>query len=93
MNLVYSCGTEMYDDSAAGAARMCCLSGCSLVSVVVGLEGSRLGESHVLGLLVSQLCQVRIECSQVEAGDELVHQLGHQVNVRLVTAGRGVEQL
>ena len=64
-----------------------------LVSVVVGFEGSGLCEPHVFGLFISQLCQVRIECSQMEAGNKLVHQLGHQINVRLVTASRSVEQL
>lgn len=64
-----------------------------LVSVVVGLEGPRLAEPHVLGLVVGQLGEVRVEGGEVERGHELVHQLGHQVHVRLVPARRGVEQL
>lgn len=65
---------------------------CFLVSVVVGFEGAGLGESHVLGLIVSQLGEVGVEGREVEAGHELVHQLRHQVDVSLVAAGRGVEQ-
>ena len=64
-----------------------------LVPVVVGLEGARLVEAHVLGLLVGELGEVRLEGGEVERGDELVHQLGHQVDVRLVPPGGRVEQL
>lgn len=33
----------------------------ALVAVVVGLEGTGLGETHVLGLIVAQLGQMRIK--------------------------------
>lgn len=63
------------------------------VAIVIGLEGAGLGEAHILGLLVAQLGQVRLEGGEVERGHELVHQLGHQIDVRLVATHRGVEQL
>lgn len=64
-----------------------------LVSVVVGLERSCLVEAHVLGLVIAELRQMGVERGQVEAGHELVHQLGHQVDVSLVATGRSVVQL
>ena len=64
-----------------------------LVSVVVGLERSSLGEAHVLGLVIAELGQVGVEGRQVEGGHELVHQLGHQVDVGLVAASGRVEKL
>ena len=63
------------------------------VPVVVGFEGARLVEAHVLGLVVGELGEVRLEGGEVQGGDELVHQLGHQVDVGLVPAGGRVEQL
>ena len=65
----------------------------NLVAVVIGLEGTSFGETHVLGLIVTQLRQVRVKSRQMEAGHELVHQLGHQVHVGFVATGRSVEQL
>ena len=64
-----------------------------LVSVVVWLERSGFSEPHVLGLIVRKLRQVRVEGGQMETGHEFVHQLRHQVDVRLVAAGRGIVQL
>ena len=64
----------------------------SSVPVVVGLEGARLVEPHVLGLLVGELGEVRLEGREVQRGHELVHQLGHQIDVGLVPARGRVEQ-
>ena len=63
------------------------------VPVVVGFEGPRLVQAHVLGLVVGELGEVGLEGGEVERGDELVHQLGHQVDVRLVPTRGRVEQL
>ena len=49
----------------------------NLVAVIIGLEGTSFGETHVLGLIVTQLRQVRIKSRQMEAGHKLVHQFGH----------------
>jgi hypothetical protein len=65
----------------------------SSVSVVVGFERSRLVEPHVLGLVVAELREVRVEGREVERRHKLVHELGHQVDVGLVAAGGSVEQL
>ena len=67
-------------------------SSSSSVPVVVGLEGARLVEPHVLGLLVGELGEVRLEGREVQRGHELVHQLGHQIDVGLVPARGRVEQ-
>ena len=82
--------------AAGGASSFCsmCRYGLALlVSVVVGLEGAGLVQAHVLCLLVRELGEPRVEGGEVEGGHELVHQLGHQVDVCLVATGGGVEQL
>ncbi len=63
-----------------------------LVSVVVGLKGTCLAQSHVLGLVVGELREMAVKSREVQGGHELVHQLGHQVYVCLVPARRCVEQ-
>jgi hypothetical protein len=63
-----------------------------LVAIVIGFERTSLGQSHVLGLVVGQLGQVGIKGRQVEAGHKLVHQLGHQVNIGLISSRRSVKQ-
>ena len=65
----------------------------NLVAVIIGLEGTSFGETHVLSLIVTQLGQVRVKSRQMEAGNKLVHQFGHQVNVSFVPPLRRVEQL
>lgn len=40
--------------------------------VIVGFEGAVLVEAHVLGLLVSQLCQVGVKDGQVQTGHVLI---------------------
>mgnify|MGYP001211696904 FL=1 len=49
----------------------------NLVAVIIGLEGTSFGETHVLSLIVTQLGQVRVKSRQMEAGNKLVHQFGH----------------
>lgn len=40
--------------------------------VIVGFERAVLVEAHVLGLLVSQLCQVGVKDGQVQTGHVLI---------------------
>lgn len=54
-----------------------------LVPVVVGLEGPHLVEAEVLGLVVRELRQVRVERGQVQARHVLVHLLREKVHVGL----------
>ena len=59
-----------------------------LVSVVVGLVGTLLGQTQVIGLVVRQLCELDVESGQVRGGNFLVELLGEHVHAEGV--GRGV---
>ena len=52
-----------------------------------------IANNNVLCLLVGELGEMGLEGGEVERGDELVHQLGHQIDVGLVPARGRVEQL
>ena len=64
-----------------------------LVSVVVGLKGPGLVEAHILGLIVAKFGEVRVESRKMETRHKFVHELGHEIDVGLIAAGRGVVQL
>lgn len=57
--------TQPFHDSAV-------LSPTGAIPVVVGFEGPVLVQPQVLGLFVRELCQVRVECREVEARHILI---------------------
>ena len=59
----------------------------SLVSVVVGLVRTVLGETEVVGLLCGQLGQLDVQSSQVRPGHLLVQLLGEHVHAQGVVLG------
>ena len=59
----------------------------SLVSVVVGLVRTVLGETEVIGLLCGQLGQLDVQSSQVRPGHLLVQLLGQHEHSNLVLGG------
>merc|ERR1719507_248738 len=59
-----------------------------LVSVVVGLVGTLLGQTQVISLVVRQLCELDVESGQMRGGNFLVELLREHVHAEGV--GRGV---
>lgn len=58
-----------------------------LVSVVVILEGTSLGQTHVLGLSIAHGAEVGVDVLQVEKSDLLVEDLGQSVDANVKLAG------
>ena len=59
-------------------------SGQFLVAVVFGLEGTLLGQTEVVALLLGELGEVDVEGAQVGEGHFLVELLGEHVNAQRV---------
>jgi len=59
----------------------------TLVSVVLALEGSLLGETHVIGLHIAHLAQVSVDVLQVKKSDLLVQDLRESVDANVELAG------
>ena len=59
----------------------------NLVSVVVVLKGTFLGETHVLGLSIAHGAEMSIDVLQVEERDLLVENLGKSVDANVKLAG------
>ena len=57
-------------------------SGQFLVAVVFGLEGSLLGQTEVVALLLGELGEVDVEGAEVGEGDFLVELLGEHVHAQ-----------
>ena len=62
-------------------------SGRFLVAVVVGLEGTLLGQTEVVALLLGELGEVDVEGAKVGEGDLLVELLGEHVHAQGVLLG------
>ena len=62
-------------------------SGRFLVAVVVGLEGTLLGQTEVVALLLGELGEVDVEGAQVSEGHFLVELLGEHVHAQGVLLG------
>ena len=58
-----------------------------LVAVVLGLEGSLLGQTKVVALLLGELGEVDVEGAKVGEGDLLVQLLGEHVHAQGVLLG------
>jgi len=59
----------------------------TLVSVVLALEWSLDGETHVLGLHIAHLAQVSVDVLQVQEGDLLIQDLGKSVDANVELSG------
>merc|ERR1719209_788752 len=73
-----------------GETACLCLSRRS-ISVMIGLEGSPLGNAEIFGLVFSEGGELDAEMLQVSFGDFLVELLGQHVDADLVLAGFGPE--
>lgn len=62
-------------------------SGRFLVAVVVRLEGTLLGQTEVVALLLGELGEVDVEGAQVSEGHFLVELLGEHVHAQGVLLG------
>ena len=62
-------------------------SGRFLVAVVVRLEGTLLGQTEVVALLLGELGEVDVEGAQVSKGHFLVELLGEHVHAQGVLLG------
>ena len=58
-----------------------------LVAVVLGLEGSLLGQTKVVALLLGELGEVDVEGAKVGEGDLLIQLLGEHVHAQGVVLG------
>lgn len=67
LNLSNSLGEQTRQSHIAGG-----VWGRKSLPVVIGFEGAVLVETHVLGLLVRQLCQVSVKDGQVQTGHVLI---------------------